>query len=178
MPALFVNMTMTIVALYLVKHFTIMYKTITATASAFALAAILSLSIGCKKEDNNRKAFEQVYNCHNESSPTIENVSTRLNGLWWMYQSESYGSKTQVYTPEIEIYVKFNTDSTYSLTEDGKETVTGTWAVEKNDRGEFSLNLSTTTTYTYGVIYICTDRVIFSNGHLDGPTYYFSRVSK
>lgn len=155
-----------------------MTRTITTTITLLvATAFILSTSIGCKKEEEDRKDFDRIYNCHNESSPTVENVTTRVTGLWWLYQYENYGSGQQTITPDYDVFLELEADSSYSLTEDGKEIATGTWKVTE-DNGNYSLDLSTPTAYTAGYTYICIDGLIFSNGHLDGNTYYFSKTYK
>lgn len=155
-----------------------MTRTITTTITLLvATALILTTSVGCKKGEEGRKEFDRIYNCHNESSPTVENVTSRITGLWWLYQYATYSSSNQTFTPDYDVFLELKADSSYSLTEDGKEIATGTWKV-KQDQNNYSLDLSDPTTYTYGYIYICTEGLIFSNGHVDGATYYFSKTYK
>lgn len=153
-----------------------MIKNITITATLLITAFALSVSVGCKKGEESRKDYERIYNCHNQSTPTIENVSTRMVGLWWLYQYDNnISSKATI--PDYDVFIEFKADSTYTVSEDGKEIASGTWQVKQN-QNNYSVDLSTPTAYTYGYIYICTEGLIFDNGIVDGTTNYFSKIYK
>lgn len=151
-------------------------KNITTTIILLTTALVLSISTGCKKSDDSRKEFNRIYNCHNQSTPTIENVSTRLVGLWWLHQYDNnISGKTII--PDYDVFIEFKADSTYSVNEDGKEIAVGTWQVKQNPNS-YSVDMSTQTAYTYGYIYICAEDMIFDNGNVDGSTNYLSKIYK
>lgn len=146
------------------------------TRTLLALALILSLSTGCKKDNSTTPpfSFEDVYNCQQAQNYTTGGLNARLVGSWRLNHYTTPWQPGSVYYQDKEVYLTM-TEGKFTVTQDGNDTDNGSWEL-KHDNNSFEIIPSVSNQYVNGEVYLCNDKLILSTAYVDGPSYYFVKV--
>jgi len=140
--------------------------------SAFIILSLLAFS--CSKDNREQIATKQLWDCYKSQNFDSTKLADKLSGTW----------KWTKYYAEIPGTNKATKDVILNLTKAGKFTVTentvlitqGNWNLRVAAYDNYQLELSTPSTYLYGIIVLCGDQVLFNNSYIDGSDNLFVRM--
>jgi hypothetical protein len=135
---------------------------------------ILTLILNsCKKETINLNEFWQCNKSQNLDTIAIAN---KLTGSWtWRKQSCSSSGKT-ILADKI-VKVTFNSNRTFSLSENAIIVTQGNWKLKIVDSNIYGLDLTPQSEYLYGRILFCNDEVLFNDSYIDGCDNLFCKIN-
>jgi hypothetical protein len=138
----------------------------------FLLAAPLLL-LSCKK---NELDIAEIWHCNNAQQLDSAAIIVKITGSWkWTKQSCFWTSKTT--KADKDTKVTFNPNASFTVTENSSIITQGNWGIKRIDNNNWGLNLSSASTYLYGLILFCDNQLLFNDSIIDGCDNLFEKTN-
>lgn len=154
------------------------YKGYTMRKVYLAACLVGSIFLACTKDPYLSHSRADIMSCIKNKDWDSNITGEALIGDWeWIYVS-------CISAPEIDhddqykgLSIKFNSDMTLEVKQDGQVTQTSSWNLMRSDTEYVVIEVDPPVIQLYGRIFICDDLVEFSNSSSDGCNNYFKRKS-
>ncbi len=137
-----------------------------------SLIAMAGLT-ACRKH---RLDIPDMWECHQALNPDSASISKGIIGAWTWKTQQYFLTEKFTKPADKRIKVTFRADRTYTVEEESTIITQGTWGLKQEDRTAWGLDLSARSTYLYGRILLCKNKVVFHNSYMDGSNHLFTRV--
>ncbi len=135
------------------------------------LSILISFAlISCKKE---KPGTQNILKCGELQNRDSAAISAKLTGTW-IWKKQSIPNTNMFKDADKNIEATFNTDSTFTITENSNVIIQGTWKLI-NYGSFYGFRADPYNQYLYGAVYFCDNQLLFSNSIADGLDNLFER---
>ena len=153
------------------------YKGYTMRKVYLAACLVGSIFLACTKDPYLSHSRADIMSCIKNKDWDSNITGEALIGDWeWIYVS-------CISAPEIDhddqykgLSIKFNSDMTLEVKQDGQVTQTSTWNVVSSETEYLVIEADPYVTQLSGRILFCDDLMEFNQSYIDGCDNYFKRV--
>ncbi len=137
-----------------------------------SISALLFFS--CKK---NELDVAEIWQCNNVQQLDSAAIIVKIAGSWkWTKQDCFWTSKTT--KADKDTKATFNPNGSFTVTENSSIITQGNWGIKRIDNNNsWGLNLSSASTYLYGLILFCDNQLLFNNSVVDGCDNLFEKTN-
>ncbi len=136
--------------------------------------SLLSGFTSCKKDKSAKTERQTLIACGMMQNLDSTSVIAALNGSW-IWKKQSIANTNEFKNADKDIIVTFNTDSTFSITENSNLTMHGAWKLIYHRENEYSIQTDQYNQYVGGLVYFCDDQLLLVNSFLDGVDNIFEK---